>query len=272
MSTVMLFYKNIVPISRETHKKLRFNAPKNLAFAANTHWVPLAGEEFYQVALNYPILFMGSESSDGKTTTYTAVAMLGLANDENDYLDRDNKWRRDTYIPAFIRRYPFVLAGAADQKDLTVCYDSESGMFNEVEGINLFNSDGSVSPFMEDRINFLNAYKNSMEQTAKFLETIAKMGLFKKQSIDIRSQTGQTARLENFWIIDAEKFNKLSGDQLAKLHKHGYLGWIFAQLMSMNNLPVLMNLHLAHMQNSVKDIKAINKEEKSKLPSSKKAN
>ena len=250
MPTVMLFYKNIVPISRETHKKLKFSAPKNLDFAANTHWVPLAGEEFYQAALNYPILFMGAEDKEGKIT-YTAVAMLGLANDENDYLDKDKKWRPDTYIPAFVRRYPFVLAGAPDQKELTVCFDSESGMFNEVEGIDLFNSDGSVSPFMEDRINFLNAFKNSMEQTSKFLETIAKMGLFKKQSIDIRSQSGQTARLENFWIIDTEKFNKLSGDQLAKLHKQGFLGWIFAQLMSMNNLPSLMNLHLAHMKNAI---------------------
>ena len=250
MPTVMLFYKNIVPISRETHKKLKFNAPKNLEFAANTHWVPLAGEEFYPAALNYPILFMGAEAKDGHIT-YTAVAMLGLANDENDYLDKDKKWRSDTYIPAFVRRYPFVLAGTPEQKELTVCFDSESGMFNEVEGIDLFNSDSSISPFMEDRINFLNAFKNSMEQTTKFLETIAKMGLFKKQSIDIRSQSGQTARLENFWIIDTEKFNKLTGDQLAKLHKQGFLGWIFAQLMSMNNLPSLMNLHLAHMKNAI---------------------
>lgn len=272
MSTVMLFYKNIVPISRETHKKLKFNAPKNLAFTANAHWVPLAGEEFYQAALNYPILFMGAEAGDGKITSYTAVAILGLANEKNDYLDHENKWRSDTYIPAFIRRYPFVLASVPNKTELTVCFDSESGMFNEVEGIELFNSDGSVSPFMEDRINFLNTYKNSMEQTTKFLETIAKMGLFKKQSIDIRSQTGQTARLENFWIIDTEKFDKLSGDQLAKLHKHGYLGWMFAQLMSMNNLPALMNLHLAHIQNSVNDTKAADKDEKGKLPSPEKAN
>lgn len=248
MSTVMLFYKNIVPISRETHKKLKFNAPSNAAFAANTHWVPLAGEEFYLAALSYPILFMGTETADGKIV-YTAVALLGLSNDENDYLDREKKWRADTYIPAFVRRYPFVLAGAPDQKELTVCFDSDSGMFNEVEGIDLFNSDDSVSPFLENRINFLNNFKSGMEQTEKFLETIEKMGLLKKQSIDIRAQTGQAARLENFWMIDTEKFDKLSGDQLAKLHKRGFLGWIFAQLMSMNNLTNLMNLHLAHKQN-----------------------
>ncbi|WP_297322913.1 SapC family protein [uncultured Bartonella sp.] len=249
MTTVMLFYKNIVPISRETHKKLKFSAPANAAFAANTHWVPLAGEEFYLAALSYPILFMGNETPDGKIG-YTAVALLGLANNENDYLDHDNKWRADTYIPAFVRRYPFVLAGTPDQKELTVCFDSDSGMFNEVEGIDLFNSDDSVSPFLENRINFLNNFKTGMEQTEKFLETIEKMGLLKKQSIDIRAQTGQSARLENFWMIDTEKLDKLPGDQLAKLNKRGFLGWIFAQLMSMNNLTNLMALHLAHKKNA----------------------
>lgn len=248
MTTVMLFYKNVVPISRETHKKLKFNATPDAGFAANTHWVPLAGEEFYLAALSYPILFMGTEAPDGKIS-YNAVALLGLSNDKNDYLDSEKKWRADTYIPAFVRRYPFVLAGAPDQEELTVCFDSESGMFNEVEGTELFNSDDSISPFLENRINFLNNFKTSMEQTEKFMETIEKMGLLKKQSIDIRAQTGQAARLENFWMIDTEKFDKLSGDQLAKLHKRGFLGWIFAQLMSMNNLPNLMDLHLSHLKN-----------------------
>ncbi len=245
MTTVMLFYKNIVPISRETHKNLKFNDNKDMNFAANTHWTPVAGDEFYQAALNYPILFMGAETPDGKTS-YTPVAMLGLSNGKNDFLDVENKWKADTYIPAFIRRYPFVLAGTPDQKELTICFDSESGMFNELEGIDLFNSDGSVSPFMENRINLLNGFKNSMEQTVKFVETLSKMDLLKKQSIDIRNNVGQTARLTNFWLIDTEKFNTLSADRLGKLHKEHHLGWIFAHLMSLNNLPLLLNLRTAN--------------------------
>lgn len=256
MTKVMLFYKNIVPISRDSHKKLKFDTLHNFAFAVDTHWTPLAGEEFFQAALTYPILFMGAEAPDGKMT-YTPVAMLGLLNEKNDFIDENNNWQADTYIPAIIRRYPFVLAGTQDQKELTVCFDSESGMFNELDGVDLFNSDGSVSPFLENRVNFLNGLKNSLEQTIKFSETLAKMKLLKNQSIDIRNNSGRTARLENFWIIDTEKFNKLSGDQLAKLHKHGFLGWIYAQLISMNNLAHLMNLRVAneHQKNKKEVIK-----------------
>ncbi|MHC5305970.1 SapC family protein [Bartonella sp. LJL80] len=251
MTTVMLFYKNIQPISREGHKKLKFNPPSHAAFAANTHWVPLAGEEFYQAALTYPILFMGVENGEGKMS-YTSVALLGLANNSNDFLDKEKSWQVDTYIPAFVRRYPFILAGAPDQQELSVCIDTESGMFNELTGVDLFNSDGSISPLMEERINFLNSFKNSMEQTSQFVDMLAKMDLLVKESVNIRNTAGQSARLEDFWVVDAKKFNKLSGDQLAKLHKRGFLGWIFSHLMSMNNLPHLLSLRVAHQRSDAK--------------------
>ncbi|WP_412058826.1 SapC family protein [Bartonella sp. DGB2] len=247
MTRIMLLYKNIVPILRQTHKNLKYKAPAKADFADAIHWTPLAGTEYYQAARHYPILFMSNLGSDDKPI-YASVALLGLANNENDYLNADKTWAKNAYIPAFIRRYPFILAENEDPKDLSVCIDDQSGCFNEIDGIPLFNETGDISPFLEERIAFLNTFKNSMNDTAAFLKTLEKMDLLIKRSVNVETNIGYQARLEDFWMVNEEKFGKLSGDQLAKLHKRGFLGWIIAHLMSLNNLPPLLQRRIEHKQ------------------------
>ncbi|MEL6093699.1 SapC family protein [Bartonella schoenbuchensis] len=241
MANIMLFYKNVTPINKTFHKSLKFNPSQDMSFAKDTHWVPLASDEYFQAALDYPILFMSAEDEQ-KKRHYTSIALVGLSNDVNNYITADKSWQRDTYIPAFIRRYPFVLAQIQDQKELSVCFDQQSGMFNDVTGIELFNSDGSISPFMEERINFLEHFKIGMERTAEFIDTLVKMDLLSQKSINVKNDKGLSAQLEDFWIVDEEKLHKLPAHQLAKLHKNGFLGRIFAHLLSMNNLLKVLSL------------------------------
>lgn len=241
MSKVMLFYKNVVPLSRESNKNAKFEFKNDFSYAKDIHWTPLAGVEFYKAALDYPILFMGSKNED-KKMAYSAVALLGLSNNKNDYINADKTWKELAYVPAFVRRYPFVLAANPQQEDLSVCIDTDSGMINDIKGIELFNADGSVSPFLDERIAFLNDFKNSMEQTSEFIDMLVKMDLLIEETINVRHNNGATAKLEDFWIINPTKFDTLSGDQLHKLSKRGFLGWIFAHFMSLNNLPNLLDL------------------------------
>ncbi|WP_455476201.1 SapC family protein [Bartonella sp. B17] len=241
MANIMLFYKEVTPINKITHKNLKFAPPSDMSFAKNTHWVPLASSEYFQAALDYPILFMSAED-DQKKRHYTSAALVGLSNDENDYIISDKSWKQNTYIPAFVRRYPFVLAQIPNEKELSVCFDQQSGMFNEVAGTELFNSDGSISPFMEERIQFLESFKIAMEKTSEFIDTLVEMDLLSQKSINVKNDKGLSAQLEDFWIVDEEKLNKLSASQLAKLHKNGFLGKIFAHLMSMNNLLKILTL------------------------------
>ncbi|AGF75088.1 SapC-related protein [Bartonella australis AUST/NH1] len=241
MANVMLFYKNITPVNKVAHKNLKFSPVEDMSFAKDTHWVPLAGSEYFQAALDYPILFMGMQDED-KKQHYTSAALIGLSNNENDYITADKSWKKDAYIPAFVRRYPFVSAQAQNEKEFSVCFDQQSGMFNEVTGTDLFNSDGSVSPFMEERINFLRNFKIAMEKTTEFINMLSEMGLLCQKSINVKNNKGASAQLEHFWIVDEEKFDKLSAAQLAKLHKNGFLGWIFAHLMSVNNLLKILSM------------------------------
>ncbi|MBB5073644.1 hypothetical protein HNQ69_000770 [Bartonella callosciuri] len=241
MANVMLFYKDVTPINKVSHKNLKYAPPSDMSFAKDTHWVPLASSEYFQAALDYPILFMCAEDEQ-KKRHYTSAALVGLSNDENDYLTSDKSWKTNTYVPAFVRRYPFILAQISNEKELSVCFDQKSGMFNEVAGTELFNSDGSISPFMEERIRFLESFKIAMEKTAKFIDALVEMDLLGQKSINVKNNKGLSAQLEHFWIVDEEKLNKLSANQLAKLHKNGFLGLIFAHLMSTNNLLKILSL------------------------------
>ncbi|WP_332065152.1 SapC family protein [Bartonella sp. CB189] len=241
MANIMLFYKDVTPINKITHKNLRFSPPDNMSFAKDTHWIPLAISEYFQAALDYPILFM-SATDENEKRHYTSAALVGLSNDENDYIVSNENWKQNTYVPAFVRRYPFVLAQIPNEKELSVCFDQKSGMFNEVTGTELFNSDGSISPFMEERIHFLESFKVAMDKTSEFLNTLVEMDLLSQKSINVKNDKGLSAQLEDFWIVDEEKLNKLSSHQLSKLHKNGFLGKIFAHLMSMNNLLKILSL------------------------------
>lgn len=241
MANVMLFYKDITPINKVTHKNLKFAPPSDMSFAKDTHWVPLASSEYFQAALDYPILFMCAEDEQ-KKKHYTSAALVGLSNEENDYITCDKSWERNTYVPAFVRRYPFVLAQFQNEKELSVCFDQQSGMFNEVAGTELFNSDGSISPFMEERIKFLESFKIAMEKTSEFIDALVEMDLLSEKSINVKNDKGLSAQLEHFWVVDEEKLNKLSASQLAKLHKNGFLGLIFAHLMSTHNLLKILSL------------------------------
>ena len=102
--TTLLLYKDIKALNREEHQALKLQPSENCGFAADTHLVPVAGLEFFQAARHYPLVFIGEGAQA------TPIALLGLAQGHNGYLDDELRWQANTYIPAFIRRYPFVLA------------------------------------------------------------------------------------------------------------------------------------------------------------------
>src|SRR5690606_23806240 len=108
------FFKNVVPLNRDRHRRLKLRMDGRATFAAGTHFVPLAAVELYEAARDYPIVFTGSEDA-------SPVAILGLRAGENLFIDANGRWANGTYVPAFVRRYPFILSrGGQAPTDYTV--------------------------------------------------------------------------------------------------------------------------------------------------------
>ncbi len=245
MANVMLFYKNTTVLNREEHKNLKLKAVEGFGFAENTHWLPVAGVEFYQASRHYPIMFVSEGTGDKEVVT--PILLVGLDHGNNAYVDKDHKWKADAYLPAFVRRYPFVPANADEKKndEFMVCYDAAFAGFNTKEGMPLFNEDGTETDLLKGAVQFLLGFNNDMQRTRTFVEELRKLDILEKRSADIRNASGATFQVQDFLVVSEEKFAKLTGPQLEKLHKEGFLGWVFAHLMSLANLPTLLDLHLA---------------------------
>lgn len=226
----MLFYDRIVPLNRERHRNLRLRTTDGRAtFAADIHYAPLAGSELYGAARDYPVIFTGGEGAPG------LVALLGLQERQNLFVDADGRWARGTYVPAFVRRYPFVLAESEGKDELTVCIDDQYAGFNETEGEALFNEAGEESTYLRGIIQFLERFRAEMTRTAEFAARLANLGLLAKKDLQITDGEGRRYRLQDFRIVDEAKLAELDDETLGELHRAGHLGWIYAHLISLGS-------------------------------------
>jgi hypothetical protein len=226
--TTMLLYKDIKALNRDEHKAFKLKPASHCEFASQTHLVPLAGLEFFQAARHYPIVFIG----EGEAAM--PIALLGLNEGHNGYLDADFKWHANTYIPAFIRRYPFVLA-QTDADNFTVCLDAAYEGWNEEEGRELFAEDGKNSEFLNEMIQFLQNFTAEMDRTRNFVKLLTELELLTPRTLQLTHDSGETFVLSDFLAVDEERFAKLTDEQILSLHKAGVLGWVYAHLMSLGN-------------------------------------
>lgn len=238
MSTVMLFYKQVSALSRNNHATLRLEAINDYFFAASHHWLPAAGVEFFSAARHFPVVFIKEKES------YSPVLVTGLANDKNDFVEKNGAWRKDTYIPAFVRRYPFVLADVGAQENgLTVCIDEACVAWNKISGRKLFTKDGNNSPFLDEMLHFVNSFYVEMKRTAEFCAEISQLNLFVKRSLSVQTTQGKNYGLTDIYIIDEQQIAQLDTQALHKLNRAGMLGWIYAHLISLENLRGLAERH-----------------------------
>lgn len=226
----MLFYKRIVPLNKDKHRSLRLGEAGGVAeFAAETHYVPLAASEFHQACRHYPVLFAGGD--DGGP-----ISLLGLREEENLFVSEDGSWAEGKYVPAFVRRYPFVLAQGDEHAGFTVCFDEEYGGFNDREGHALFTEEGEHAPFLERVIQFLQTYRSEMLATDRFVETLNSLDLLVDQDLRVQTPDGASFSLKGFRVVDEERLRKLADGKVGELVREGYMGWIYAHLISLNNL------------------------------------
>jgi hypothetical protein len=227
----LIFYERAIALNRDRHQKLKIQLKSNhFSFAKKTNSVLVAGSEFFEAARDYPVVFVGKEGGP-----FTLAALVGLNDQENLMVTPAGGWEPATYIPAFIRRYPFVLAGGEGAEQLTVCVDEAYEGLGNDKGESLFSADGTETTYLKNVIEFLVMFHGEMTRTAAFASKMAELGLLASKVVTFE-RDGVKKTLEGAWVIDEAKLNALDDVKLLDLVKTGYLGWIYAHLMSLNNL------------------------------------
>lgn len=198
-------------------------------FAAKTHFVPLAAIELYEAGRDYPIVFTGDENP-------VPIAVLGLRPDENLFIGADGRWAQGTYVPMFVRRYPFILSRATPQStDYAVCIDESFDGLSETEGTPLFDQEGKESELVGRVVGFLQEALTETERTRRFVERLKQLDLLTVQSMQVRDAAGRTYAMRDFRVVDENKLKALDDGVIGELHRSGYLGCIYAHLVSLGN-------------------------------------
>ena len=227
MSNVM-FYEQPIALNRDLHRSKKVAPAQSLAFAKNANAVHIVGAEFGDASKEYAVVF--SPQSDG---SISPVVVLGFRNNENLML-ADDKWL-GKYLPAFIRRYPFVLAEtSADQK--TVCIDQAYSGFNDTVGEPLFDADGANTVFFQNALDFLNQYQVENLRTAQFCKRLQDSGILVQMNAKADLFDGSSFSLNGLLIVDEKKMLALGDREALELFRAGELSWIYAHLMSLANL------------------------------------
>ena len=232
-------YERVVAVNRDTHRTWRIRpGAHRLGFARHTNAVLLAGAELPLAALDYPCVFVQADQG------VTMVAVVGLRDQENLLIDEQGTWSEQSYVPAFVRRYPFVLATEPGQTEMTVCLDEAFEGFNTEDGEALFDAEGQDTPYLEQLKRFLLSYHQDMTRTTQFAARLRELDLLVERSIGAELQ-GQQLSLNGFMVVDEARLRALSPDVVQELFSSGALGWIHAHLLSLNNVTRL-GVRLAH--------------------------
>lgn len=234
--TDFAFYRKVVALNSELHRNLRFSASEaNFSFASDTTAVLLAGIEFAEASREYPIVFIRGEDQQMRP-----VALLGVRNAENLFVDAQGKWDA-RYIPAFVRRYPFVMAEGSEAGQLVVCIDEGCPALNVDHGELLINAEGKPEPRMNEVMQFLQNFQQEFARTELITKQLSDLGLFIQQGARFDTPTGQTFQLNDFYLIDEAKFGQIADDKLPALFRSGALGLAYLHLASLGNMRKLLD-------------------------------
>ena len=229
----LLFYEKAVPLSPARHAGQWVEAGRSFAFSAGVNAVPLMAVEILRAANDYPVVFTGSGSE------VMPAVVLGLRGDENLYLDGDGRWLA-RYVPAFIRRYPFVFAADGDGSKLTLCIDeTHAGLNQDGRGEQLFARDGSPTPYVERVLGFLRDYQAQFARTQDFGRQLHAWGLLEPMQVQLSLPEGRPLSLSGFQVISRQRLRDLAPAQLQALMDTDALELLYLHLHSLRNFRML---------------------------------
>lgn len=224
-------YKNLEIINTIEHKNTAIKQVQDFSYAKEQTNAPLTIAEFYEACKNYPIFFAKDTNNE-----WFASAMLGYKDKENLFVDDKGTWAKNCYIPAFIRRYPFVFVNQPDNQ-FALAVESEYKSEDENDSIRkLFIKDGKNSEFLNGVLNFLTQFQNDATATSKFIKQLEAWELLEEKNATITTQENQTYNINGFYIVNEEKLQHLSKKKKEEICNNNAFPLITAHLISLSNI------------------------------------
>jgi len=231
-------YKRVVPLDRSARLRLP-ESGEAPSFCHNLHAVPISVAEFPAAERDYPIVFVRRAGELG----FTSMVILGMHEGQNLFVMADGKWDRRTYMPAYVRRYPFCLVAAqeavGEAAERLICVDPEA--VDEAAGRPMYDETGEPLPHWTMIERMLHEYEDDLTLTRDMCALFAKLNLLEPFTLRAELVGGFTLAMESLFRVSREQLLELDHSDLRDLLSKGYLDHIYAHLFSQENFQRLLN-------------------------------
>jgi len=239
----VLFYSQPEPLNNDAHAKIglrRIDRP--FAFASGAQAVPLTVTEFGVAALSFPIIFAGDKRQP--------LGVMGVSGNTNMFVQENGFFEVGVYVPAYIRRYPFVLANDEVRQQMVVCIDRGAAMLGDLPDLPFFDPAGEPTDYTKNCIQFCNDYEVEIRRTESFIALLTELDLFETRKTTYTPNNpdgspGQSQDIAEYFAISEDRLKALPDDKVRNLLTTGALNQIFAHLHSLNGWERLISVALA---------------------------
>jgi len=229
-----LFYQRPRPLRAADDKNLSLSSVTNFSFAAEAHVIPLVAAEIPSACRHYPILFTAGPSPQ-------LVVLTGLRAGKNPFVEGDGDWSAGFYVPAYVRRYPFIFMENEDKSEFTLCIDEAAPSIVKGRKNPVFDKDGAPSEITNSALAFCREYQAHYVYTAEFIKALSDANLLVDHRADVTLVGGEKLSLAGFQIIDEERFNNLPDERFLEWRRKGWLSLAICHFVSTGNWQTLID-------------------------------
>lgn len=229
-------YQGIVPLTK-THKVQLLRGRQVSATLRSLSALPLSFTEFAPAVHDYPIIFI---SGDGGKSLL-AMALLGVESGQNLFID-DEAWDAQTYMPAYVRRYPFCMSRVTldgkEQAERIACV--EKAAIN-AKGEALHDGKGEALPAWEELRKLLFEFETDLGRTEALCHRLQELQLFEPFAAQATPTGEAPITLTGMHRVSEEKLHALPADTLKELAQSGMLARVYIHLLSLGNFQRLLD-------------------------------
>ncbi|MCQ4161574.1 SapC family protein [Roseomonas sp. GC11] len=227
-------FGRVEPLEPARHAALRLDRSAGLGFAARANAVPLSIVELPFAARHFPIVFASGPVP-------MPLAVLGYRAGENLFVGADGSWRAGTYLPAYLRAYPFIFLQPEGSEKLLLGIEPDAPALHTGAGEALFEGE-QPSAFLKEMLRFCSDFRASLEETQRMAIALKGAGLLEEREARVEFRSGSSARLNGFAMLNPERFDALPDETILEWRRRHWLGGIYAILQASGSWSGVLDL------------------------------
>jgi hypothetical protein len=224
----MFLYDQPQLLTVEEHGRLGLNTTSGpYEFCRSIRVVPLAAAEIPSAQKYYPIVFSDLEKP-------SLLAVVGVFEDRNLFVDDDGLWDRSVYVPAYVRCHPFALASRRDDQYAVVIDRAAKSISENPE--QPFFEGRDLAPAIQARVDLCAQFNAHTPATQAFCDQLVELGLLSGQQANFTPQDGEKERpIATYVAVDFDKLQKLPASKVENLFSSGMLSALYGHRFSLEN-------------------------------------